>query len=713
MNPRDLLLAAEEAVSSGSQHIHLDPFLAGAAAIIVLGVGAQWLGWRMRAPSILLLLTLGFLAGNTHSLFGIGFEGRACPGTPNDEVRSAIAENSLEGIFQDPTVTVPQVVQPTEVRSAIQRAVDDVQSEQVQLRPVVDACNYGSPLFAVVGLAVAVILFEGGLSLRVSELREVGSAIGRLTSVGALVTWGIATFGAWKILGFELNVALLMGAILIVTGPTVIGPLLQLVRPTNRVAQTMKWEGIVIDPVGATITVLVFEAVRVTLEAQAGAAAITATDQAASNLQLIAEGIMRTVVVGSVIGVAAAAILVLALSRFWMPDHLENPITLLLLAAAFTSSNMLQEESGLLTATVMGIVMANQRKVAFKQIVEFNENLRTLLLAILFIVLGARVELDSLAALGLRSVGMLMLLVLVARPLSVFISTAGMNFKLNERLFMSWLAPRGVVAAAVASLLALDLTELLEQIEGPSLQLNQMSASISRLVPEVFFVIVSTVALYGLTARTVARILKVAKPRAQGVLFVGAYAWVRRMASALQQSGIKVLLVDTNPENLEAAKREGLQIAEANALAEDLPEHLNLDGIGRVLAMTSNTELNQLIAVRFTEHFGRQQVYQLHPENVDDSDTDHLRGRLLFGTHETFTNLTLRNAQGGRIVTTRISRRLDQQSLEDQYGGKAIPLFLITENGELVVYTRTQRPSPRPGQTLISLVSKPAAMVLD
>lgn len=587
--------------------------LVGLATILVLGIGAQWLAWRLRLPSILLLLLFGFLAG------------------------------PITG-FLDP---------------------DHL---------------FGELLFPVVSLSVAVILFEGGLTLRLSELPNAGRAIFRLISVGALVTWLVTAVSAHFILQMDWSLSVLLGAILIVTGPTVIGPLLRQIRPQGNTSAILKWEGILIDPVGAVLAVLVFEAILSGEFNQAPG--------------VILGGVLQTLLIGVIFGVLGAGLMIVLLRRYWVPDHLQNGIALLLAAGMFTISNELHPEAGLLTVTLMGILLANQKWVSIKHIVEFKENLRVLLIGALFIMLAARVQLSDLFALGWLGLVFQVVLVVVARPLTVLVSTWGTRVNTKEKLFLSWMAPRGIVAASVASIFAFELVEAGH--DGAQL-----------LVTATFLVIVSTVSLYGLTAGPLATRLGLSEQNPQGVLFIGAHNLARAMAAALQSQGFRTLLIDTNPQNIILSQEAGLPACLGDAISEELVDELDLTGIGRSVAITSNSDVNSLAALHFTEIFGRAEVYQLPTRFSSEShnEASHpLRGRILFGQNKTFNSLMDQLANNAVIATTQLTDDFDYVGFQNKYGSQAIPLFLVTESEQLIVYTTEYQPIPKPGQTLISIV---------
>lgn len=582
--------------------------LIGIAAIIIFGVGSQWLAWRLRLPSILLLLIFGFIAGPVAG-------------------------------FLDPDVLL------------------------------------GDLLLPLVGVSVAIILFEGGLSLRLSEIKGFGRVVGYLVTVGILVTWAVGTVGAYYILGLDLSLSLLLGAVLSVTGPTVIIPLLQHVKPKGHLGSILKWEGIVIDPIGAMIAVLIFEAIM------AGGL------KGASSLAVI--GVMKTLFIGGAFGAFGAFIMVFFLKRYWIPDQLQNPVTLMLVVLTYVASNHFQDESGLLSVTVMGIILANQHKVVLKHIIEFKENLRVLLISALFIVLAARLNLEDLAGIGPRAGAFLLLLIIVARPLSVIFSTFGAKLMRREKFFLMCMAPRGIVAAAIASVFALRLE-----------QAGYVEATV--MVPLTFMVIVGTVAIYGLSAGPVAKRLSLASPKPQGVLMVGAHRWARALGETLKGEGFEVVMVDNNWPNISQARMDGLNAHYGSILAENVHEKLDLHDVGKLLAVTFNDNVNSLSAIQFTDHFGRRNVYQLEPED-EKRVSQELRGRLLFDKSATYVNISKMFRKGGVIKTTKITEEFDYEAYIEKNKG-SFPMFMIDEKHNLRVFALDNPPEPKPGSTVISLV---------
>jgi hypothetical protein len=456
--------------------------------------------------------------------------------------------------------------------------------------------------------------------------------------------------------------------------------MLRHIRPTGIVGPVARWEGIVIDPIGAVLAVLVFEAIESAHAADVQAAAWAAF-----------EGLAKTVFIGLVVGGISAWAVANLLRRHWVDDHLQSPATLMIVVAAFTGSNLLVHESGLLTVTLMGALLANQAPILMKPVQEFKENLSVLLISSLFILLAARVRLEDFSALGWRGPAFLAFTILVSRPAAVFLSCLRSRLELSERLFLAWLAPRGIVAAAVASLFAL-----------------RMGESGRALVPATFLIIVGTVVVYGLTASRLAIRLGLASANPQGLLIAGAHAGVRAIAHAVQSAGFSVLLVDTNRWNINSARLEGLPTCYANILSDHAMEQLDLGGIGRFLALTRNDEVNSLASMHFSELFGRAGVYQLQPgrEGKGWADTAHvhLRGRFLFGRDVTYRILDERFAAGWVVKTTRLSDEFTFDNYQNLYGADALILFVKTETKELVIRTAEVTTTPRSGQTLISLV---------
>lgn len=591
------------------------------AGIIVLGVTAQWLAWRIGLPSILLLLVFGVVAG-----------------------------------------PVTGWLHPDEL--------------------------FGDLLLPIVSIAVALILYEGGLSLKFSELTEVGATVRNLVSIGAAVTWAIASFAAHYLLGFGWHLSALLGAILIVTGPTVIGPLLRQIRPSGNVGPILKWEGIVIDPIGAVLAVLVYEAMLI--------------GEAREASWVVLLGLLKTVVLGGGIGLLAAGLLVLLLARYWVADYLQNAVSLMLVVAAFVTANHCQDESGLLAVTVMGFFLANQKRVDVRHIVEFKENLQVLLIASVFIVLAARLQRGDFSSFGVREALFIGVLIVVARPLSVFVATWRSGLPVRQRLFFAWMAPRGIVAAAVASVFALKLEAVV--VDGVP-----VFPEAAALVPVTFLTIIATVTVYGLSSAFVGRKLGVAEAHPQGILFAGGHNWVQEIASTLQREGFRVLLVDNNRDNTNTARMAGLPAYTGSILAEQTLDDLDLGGIGHMVAVTPNDWVNVLAVRRFQGIFGRAECYQLSSTDRQAKKKarhKYLYGRRLFRESINHDAMQHRLDQGFVVKATPLSTEFDYAAYCVRYGEMAVPLFLVDEKHHLNIITSDDEVTPQPGHTLIGFVKE-------
>ncbi|WP_153557075.1 cation:proton antiporter [Roseimaritima sediminicola] len=611
------------------------------ALVPALGILAQWLAWRTRLPSILLLL-----------LFGIALGQFINPDQLLEDLTGAAKLESLTG-------------------------------EASQVGPAL--------LFPLVSLSVAVILFEGGLSLQLRELGEAGSPTFRLVTVGTLITLGLTAMAAHWILEFPWRLSLLLGAILTVTGPTVIGPLLRQIRPSRRVASTLKWEGIVIDPVGAVLAVLVFEEIVIS---QSESLDFFGTVWLLS----------KTVLLGVVLGISGGMFLSHALRRYWMPDNLHGIGALGLALLLFAISNHYAHESGLITVTVMGLWLANQKHTEIEHVIEFKEHLRTLLIGCLFILLGSRLDPMEVVHLGVPGILFLVVMILLIRPLSVFASLWGTPLSWQEKSFISSMAPRGIVAAAVSSVFALKL----QTHGGGDGSLDLYGQHAAQLSTVTFLVIIGTVTLYGLVAGTVARNLGLARPNPQGLLIAGADAWVRQLAKVLTELKIDVLLVDLNYNKVAAAKMDGIRAECLNILSDHVQQELPLDGIGKFLAMTPNDEINSLAVHQFQSLFGRAESYQLDFTKRSKSElrslSESLSGRILFEEKRTFSSFRDRMEAGAVIKTTTLSDEFTFEDFRERNGDDALILFVLSPQGKVQVNTSDRELEANPGDKLVVMV---------
>jgi NhaP-type Na+/H+ or K+/H+ antiporter len=548
---------------------------------------------------------------------------------------------------------------------------------------------FGDLLFPMVSLAVAVILFEGSLTLRFSEIKGLERVVQRMVSSGMLVTWTVTTLATYALLDISFQLALLFGALTVVTGPTVIVPMLRTVRPTAHLANILRWEGIVIDPLGALLAVLVFEFII----SGSGGTAIGHT------LLLFAEQILT----GLLLGALAGYVLGVVLRRHWLPEFLHNAAALMLVFAVFALSNHLRAESGLLAVTVMGIWLANMKDVDVEGILDFKETLSIVLISVLFIILAARLDFAAVALLGWGALGVLLIMQFVGRPLKILVSTWGSSLSWRERAMLAWVAPRGIVAAAVAALFALQLQK--QGVEQAAI-----------LVPMTFIVIIGTVALQSISARLVAVWLGVAEPDPEGFLIVGGNPLARAIALALQKHGFRVLLADTSWSNVRAAMMENLPAFFGKVVSEYADRRLDLVGIGQLLALSSVQEENALATMRYRTEFGVANIYSLQVTSEQEGDTKTGKppyGHIAFGEQVSFTQLSKMLAKGAEIRSTGLSDEFGFDEYYKTYYGRAVPLFAISPRGKLFVYTAGGDLKLASGWTIISLIEPLAEPVAE
>ena len=536
----------------------------------------------------------------------------------------------------------------------------------------------GDILSPFVSISVAIILFEGGLSLRMAEFRKIGGVVIKLMTIGLIITWSLAAMAAYYLLGLSVEIAVLFGAILIVTGPTVIIPLLRQVRPTENTGSILKWEGIVNDPIGAMMAVLVYEIL------------LTGgfTNMDASSVLVIA----TTIIDGSFIGALGAGILYIMLKKHWIPEYLQNPITLMIVIASFTISNLLQHESGLLAVTIMGILLANQKSAKVKHIIEFKENLQVLLISALFILLASRLQISDLAYFNFQSGLFILALLVVVRPVSIYAATWGSNLTLQEKTFLAWMAPRGIVAAAISAIFALRLEQ-----EG--------FADAEKLVPYTFVVIIATVTVYGLSANPVARLLKVAKPQPNGVLFLGAHSWSLDLACQLQELGLKVMVADSNWENISKARKRNLETYHGNILSEFAMDEINFDGIGKLFALTQNDEVNALASIRFAEIFGSSNVFQL-PQSAlsihkESETTEALGGRILFSNEWNHSAIEDFMSNPNQLALYRITDGFNLKNFTKKLGKNGLIVAVLNGQDNLLANSLDNPPTTQLGDLII------------
>ena len=608
------------------------------AFIVVVGVLGQWLAWRLRVPSILVLLLVGF---------GLG------------------------------QLANPDVILGRDV------------------------------LFAGVTITVGIILFEGSLSLRIAHVRDLGRPVLRLCTVTVAIAWALITFSALAV-GFAFEVALLVGAILVVTGPTVIAPILRQLRPTRRVSSLLRWEGIVVDPIGAVLALLVFQAM--------------VAGGIGDALPTVLLSLAKTLVVGFGVALALGYVLELLMRRHAIPDFLHGVVFLAAAVGALTVSNMIQPDSGLLTVTVLGVYLGNRPDLHLEHVREFKEHLQVLFVGSLFVVLAGRISPAELWDVLPQALVFLGLLVVVVRPVSVLLGLLGTKVTRAERTLMACMAPRGIVAAAVTSIFALEFSRAAQTMAqqahagGPGSgglaaqahELAALSQQVERMVPLVFLVIVCTVALYGFGVGRLAERLGLASTSPQGILFAGVNPWTVDAARLLRELGVPSMIVAREYVDLSRAKMAGLQTVTANVLSEYVVKDLDLSGIGSLVACTSDDEHNATAAREFIHDLGRAHVFQLRRADSDEPAAHertvaagHLSGRFAFVPALTHRQLRER-AEALQVRRTDLTREFTLTDFHARYDGQAVVMFVHKDGRTTVANEQTKLPER--DATLIAMV---------
>lgn len=596
------------------------------AGIIILGILAQWVAWKFKIPAILPLILIGLLVGPIAAEFF-----------------------SADGVSKliDPIWIEPQL-------DEYGKPVLDDNGEPIVGRGLFP----GESLFYFVSLAIGIILFEGGLTLKKGEIKNVGPVITKLITVGSLVTFFGGAIAAYYIFNLSWKMSFLFAALIIVTGPTVITPILRNIPLKKDVSAVLKWEGILIDPIGALVAVLVFEFISVDAGGE-----FTKT-------ALIEFG--KIVLFGFTFGFTFAHALNFILNRKWVPHYLMNVFTLAVVLGLFVLSDAFAHESGLLAVVVMGMVLGNSKSPYLKDILYFKESLSVLLISILFILLAANINFEELMLIyNWKTAALFACIVFVIRPLGVFLSTYNSRLKLNEKLFISWVGPRGIVAAGIASLFGLKLA-------------SKGVAGAEYITPLVFVIVLGTVLLNATTARLFARLVGVFLVKSDGVLIVGASKISRLLGHYLESNGRHVVLIDSNQSNIAKAKELNLEAINNNIYSDTLLDNIELNDVGYLMAMTGSTDINKYAISKFSKQFGENGSFRLvSPEEMNDPKNNPKEG--LFSHTDDYNSLISVTRKYPSIQEIDIEDRSHYESLIDiaNKDKDIIPLFIKDSGGEL------------------------------
>tara|TARA_R110000744_G_scaffold39146_6_gene89152 strand:- start:176 stop:2038 length:1863 start_codon:yes stop_codon:yes gene_type:complete len=579
------------------------------AGIIILGILAQWVAWRLKLPAILPLILIGLIVGPLSTIY--------------TEDGSKLIEpiwNGNNGLFP------------------------------------------GESLYYFVSLAISIILFEGGLTLKRSEIRNIGPVITKLITLGSLTTFFGASLAAYFLFGLSWQLCFLFSALIIVTGPTVITPILRNIPLKKDVSAILKWEGILIDPIGALAAVLVYEFISV------------GEGQAYTLTALIEFG--KILLFGFTFGFTFAHALTFLIKKSFIPHYLLNVVSLSVVLGVFVMSDVFAHESGLLAVVVMGMVMGNTNLPNIKELLYFKESLSILLISILFILLAANINIADLELIYTwKTIALFLSIVLIIRPLGVFLSSIGSNLKLNEKLFISWVGPRGIVAAGIASLFGSKL-------------LSRGEAGAEYITPLVFMIVLGTVLLNATTARIFAKLVGVFLNKSEGILILGASKVSRLIGDYLHKNDRHVVLIDNNQSNIEKANKLGLEAISANIYSDNLTDNIELNDIGYLMALTPNSDINRYAIDKFQDVFGENGSFRLvDTDEMGDPENNPKEG--LFSHTDDFIKLTEAARKYPSIHEIELHDTEHYEGLIEITKADAdiVPLFLIDPDGDIQIIT--------------------------
>jgi NhaP-type Na+/H+ or K+/H+ antiporter len=595
------------------------------AGIIILGILAQWMAWRLKIPAILPLIIIGLIAGPLSTLY---------------------------------TVDASKIIEP-------------MWNGEKGLFP-------GDSLYYFVSLAISIILFEGGLTLKRDEILNTGPVIGKLISVAVIITFVGGGVAAHYIFGLTWKISLLFSALIIVTGPTVITPILRNIPLKKDVSSILKWEGILIDPIGALFAVLVFEFIS------AGAG------REFTKVALIEFG--KIVLFGFTFGFSFAHALAFSIKRKLIPHYLLNVFTLAAVLGVFVLSDSFAHESGLLSVVVMGMVLGNINLPNIKELLYFKESLSVLLISILFILLSANINMEDLYLIYRWETAVIFAIIaFIIRPLGVFASSINSGLKLNEKLFISWVGPRGIVAAGIASLFGSKLVA--QGIEGAEY-----------ITPLVFMIVLGTVLLNATTARLFAKIVGVFLKKSNGIMIIGASKFARLIASYLKKHERSVVLIDSNINNVRAAKEQGLEAFTADVYSDSFSDNIEFNNIGFLIALTGNSQINEYTIESFGERFGENGAFRLvHSNEINNPNKNPASG--LFSATDDYVNMMEVARHHGNIHEIKIKSQDHFEGLIEitKTENDMIPLFIRKDHKIDIIPSMSLKMEIEPGSILAYL----------
>jgi len=538
---------------------------------------------------------------------------------------------------------------------------------------------FGSHLQSIVSLCVAIILFEGGLSLHFNDLKTTAVGVRRLVYFGAPLAWFFATVAAVLIGGLSIPVAAVFGAIMVVTGPTVIVPLLRQARLNRRTAAYFKWEGIVNDPIGALLAVLTLQFLVYVGEG--------------SGWATVATGLALALASGAFLGGIGGWLTGKAFQLGLVPEYLKSPVMLGLVLLVFVTSNLLQHEAGLLAVTIMGIVIGNMHLPGIQDMKRFKEYITVMLVSMVFVILTANLDPNVLLGITWRGAALVAAILFLCRPASIFLATLGSGMEMKDRAILGWIAPRGIVAAATAGVM------------GPRLEAAGYEGA-EALLPLVFLVIFATIILHGSTIGWVARRLNLTSKVKDSVLIVGASPWTVAFAKKLTELNVRCMITDSSWHNLRPARLAGVDVFYGEILSDFAEESLEIGHVGHVFAATSNDAYNALVCTAVAPEVGRREVFQLAMGDGQGDDDPRgvarpLRGRVAFSAQAVFKKLWQRHVRGWTFIRTRITEGYTYSDFLGDCPNGAIVLMIQRNDGKIEFYSVDAETEPAPGDNVL------------
>ncbi len=571
----------------------MNSILLSLAFIPILGILGQWIAWRTRMPSIIVLLFLGFLVGPILSIL-------------------------------DTDVV------------------------------------FGDMLYPLVSLLVSVIVFEGGLNLRIRDLKNIGGALFRLVFIAPIITISLMYLATHYILGISSEISLMFSALMVITGPTVIIPLLRHIKVSPKISSLIRWEGILIAPIGTFLIVLVYQSVFISSEPV---------------LKIVLFTLTKTIIVSTIIGLLGAYTIIICFKRQWVPDFLQELITLAMVFSSFIGSNVVQPDSGILTVVLMGIILANQQQIPFQHVKVFKENLRILSISTLFIVLSSRLIFDDLLSLlDLKHFLYLFSLIFLVRPITTFLSLIKTSLPFKERLLMAWIAPRGIVTASIASLFALRLVNLgVPQAEV--------------LVPLTFLVLIFTVVVYGFSLNPFIKTIKLEDNQKLGILIVGANKISVAIGALLNSiENIEVTMVDSNRKRVQYSRIDGLKSMHTSIFSSRVSEDMQLGAFQYLVSLTENDEVNSLACIQYSEILGSANVFRLPPASLNASHTEGLKmvdlGTKITDFDYNYMASIFENDESFMIIN--IVDDISKDDFVNQYGKNIVPIIGVSSTNKIL-----------------------------